>query len=82
MRVRSDKYSQALRALMHAKRHDLALAAGGPPQGKCCDCKRDIQADEIAVKCDKCNEFVGVCCIDIHDHVHSAMEKVVGEMVQ
>lgn len=71
--------SDALRVLMHQKRHELEKAKNWPPQGKCVDCKRDIRADEIAVKCDKCeNSFVCVNCVDRHDHIDRQNAKAVG----
>lgn len=69
--------SDALRHLMNLHKHELAeiKKKGDPPQGKCADCKRDVPAHEIAVKCDKCdNTFVCVNCIDKHDHIHDQLK--------
>lgn len=63
--------SNALRLLMHQQRHVLEAQRGKPPQGSCVDCKKDVPAHEIAVKCDRCEDsFVCVRCIDKHDHAH------------
>lgn len=68
--------SDALRYLMHTQRDELAKLKGQQPQGKCIDCRRQLPAHEIAVKCDSCNEFVCVNCIDKHDHMHEAFKKM------
>lgn len=69
--------SDALKHMMALHRRELLemKKKGDPPQGKCCDCKRDVPAWEIAVKCDKCsNTFVCVNCIDKHDHIHDQLK--------
>jgi hypothetical protein len=68
--------SDALRYLMHTQRDELMKLKGGEPQGKCIDCKRQVPAHEIAVKCENCNYFVCVNCIDKHDHMHEAFKKM------
>lgn len=71
------KLSDGLRLLMWEQRHVLERNRHKPPQGKCVDCKRDILATEIAVKCDVCeNSFVCVKCVDKHDHIHKAMAQL------
>lgn len=66
--------SDALRHMMKMHATELAGLKGQPPQGKCCDCRREIPATEISVKCDKCsNTFVCVNCIDRHDHCHDEL---------
>jgi len=69
---RKVRYSDALRHLMYTSRHELAKLKGGEPQGKCIDCKRELPAEEIAVKCDQCRRFVCVNCIDKHVHEHDS----------
>lgn len=69
-------YSDALRYMMHQNKDELAKLKGGEPQGKCVDCKRELPAEEIAVKCDECNRFVCVNCIDKHDHVHKQFKQM------
>lgn len=62
---------------MHQHSAQLETQRGEPPQGKCVDCKQDVPAHEIAVKCDKCDKsYVCVRCIDKHDHLHSALESI------
>lgn len=82
-RVANRKLSMAdlVRALMHKYRYNLAANEGNPPQGKCLDCKRDIRATEIAIKCDRCNEFVCVDCVNKHDHLHAQLVRMGFEMV-
>lgn len=70
------RLSDTLRLLMYQQRHRLNAMRGQPPQGQCCDCKRDIPATELAVKCDKCNEFACVNCVDAHDHIHVALAQM------
>lgn len=49
---------------------------GKPPHGKCVDCKRDIVAMEMYVKCPNCEEnMICVDCVDKHDHMHNAIVK-------
>jgi hypothetical protein len=69
---RKVRYSDALRHLMHTQHRELAKLKGGEPQGKCIDCRRELPAEEIAVKCDQCNRFVCVNCIDKHVHEHDS----------
>lgn len=68
--------SDALRYLMHTQRHELAKLKGGEPQGKCLKCRRQLPAEEIAVKCDQCNQFICVNCIDGHDHMHAQFKQM------
>ena len=68
--------SDAMLFLMHQQRYILEAQRGNPPQGKCLDCKNDVPAHEIAVKCDKCNEMVCVRCIDRHDHLHIELARM------
>jgi Zn finger protein HypA/HybF involved in hydrogenase expression len=71
------RFSDALNFLMHQQRAVLEANRGNPPQGKCVDCKKDVPAHEIAVKCDKCeNEFICVRCVDRHDHLHSVLAQM------
>jgi Zn finger protein HypA/HybF involved in hydrogenase expression len=69
---RKVRYSDALRYMMKHNAHELAKLKGGEPQGKCIDCRRELPAEEIAVKCDQCNRFVCVNCIDKHVHEHDS----------
>jgi len=68
--------SDALRYLMHTNRDELAKLKGQPDQGKCLDCKRIVPAHEIAVKCDQCNLFVCVNCVDKHDHLNAEFKRM------
>ena len=70
------RLSDTLRLLMHQQRSRLQAMAGQPPQGQCVDCKRDILATELAVKCDKCDQFCCVRCVDAHDHIHVALAQM------
>ena len=70
------RLSDTLRLLMHQQRSRLQAMAGQPPQGQCVDCKRDIFATELAVKCDKCDQFCCVHCVDAHDHIHVALAQM------
>jgi hypothetical protein len=77
MGYRKYSFSDALRKLMALQVHVLEPQRGNPPQGKCVDCRKDVPAHEIAVKCDRCdNCFVCVRCIDKHDHLHAKLESL------
>ena len=61
---------------MEQKKAFLETQRGQPPQGKCIDCKKDVPAHELAVKCDKCGDMVCYRCIDKHDHLHVELAKM------
>jgi hypothetical protein len=61
--------SEALRHMMAEQSAKLEAERGKPAQGQCADCKNGVPAHELAVKCDQCDSFVCIRCVDAHPHL-------------